>query len=49
MAESSITICSNGLGAWHMGYKAPLFHDFSHQIISYKAVVDTHATGVSKL
>jgi hypothetical protein len=49
MAESSITICSNGLGAWHMRYKASLVHDLSYQIISYKAVVDTHATEVSKL
>jgi len=29
--------------------KATLFHDLSYQIISYKAVVDTYATGVSKL
>jgi hypothetical protein len=32
-----------------MRYEAALFHDLSYQIISYKAVVDIHATEASKL
>ena len=32
-----------------MKEQATLFHDLSYQIISYKAVVDINAIGVSKL